>query len=55
MLICNMFGEPKTTDFFARKLMRIVFQRVIAVLKSMLFMMLESFRWWWYSKPFVKL
>jgi hypothetical protein len=46
MLICNMFGEPKTTDFFARKLMRIVFQRVIAVLKSMLFMMLESFRWW---------
>jgi hypothetical protein len=54
ILICNMFGELKTTNFFARKctivkknneLMRMVFQRVLAVLESMLFMALENSKW----------
>jgi hypothetical protein len=54
MLICNMFGELKNTNFFTGKctivkqnneLMRMVFQRVLAVLESMLFMALESFKW----------
>jgi hypothetical protein len=55
MLICNMFGELKTIDFFTGKrtivkqnneLMSMVFRRVLAVLESMLFMAIESFRWW---------
>jgi hypothetical protein len=55
MLICNMFGELKTTNFFAGKctivkqnneLMRMVFQRVIAVLEFMLFMALKRHKWW---------
>jgi hypothetical protein len=55
MLICNMFGELKTTDFFAGKrtivkqnneLMRMVFQRVLSVLEFILFDALKSRKWW---------
>jgi hypothetical protein len=55
MLICNMFGELKTTDFFAEKctivkqnneLMRMVFQRVLSVLEFILFNALKSRKWW---------
>lgn len=54
MLICKMFGE-QTTNFFSHKctivkqnneLMRMIFQRVIAVLEFMLFMEVETLKLW---------